>query len=71
LTVKPSRDPLKTNPVAHVTDGCVGCGLCGEVTDAAVLCPSFHKIEIIQHPSWWDRLCDRINQWVIQRLQAA
>lgn len=71
LTVKPSRDPLKTNPVAHVTDGCVGCGLCGEVTDAAVLCPSFHKIEIIQHPSWWDRLCERINQWVIHRLQAA
>ena len=71
LTVKPSRDPLKTNPVAHVTDGCVGCGLCGEVTDAAVLCPSFHKIEIIQNPSWWDRLCDHINRWVIQRLQAA
>lgn len=71
LTVAPSRDPLKTHPVAHVTEGCVGCGLCGEVADAAVLCPSFHKIEIIQHPSWWDRLCDRINRWVIQGLQAA
>ena len=30
LTVKPSSDPLKLDPVAHVTDGCVGCGLCGE-----------------------------------------
>jgi len=71
LTVAPSSDPLKIHPVAHVTEGCVGCGLCGEVADAAVLCPSFHKIEIIQHPNWWDRLCDRINRWVIQGLQAA
>jgi len=71
LTIKESSDPLKTAPVAHVTDGCVGCGLCGEVTDAAVLCPSFYKIEIISHPSWWDRLCEQVNRWVIQRLQAA
>ena len=43
LTVKPSPDPLRTDPVAHVNNGCVGCGLCGEVADAAVLCPSFYK----------------------------
>lgn len=69
LTVKDSADPLKTAPVAHVTNDCVGCGLCGEVADAAVLCPSFHKIEIISNPNWWDRLINRINQWAIQRLQ--
>jgi indolepyruvate ferredoxin oxidoreductase alpha subunit len=34
LTVKDSRDPLKTDPVAHVNNDCVGCGLCGEVADA-------------------------------------
>jgi len=29
LTVKTSSDPLKLDPVAHVNNGCVGCGLCG------------------------------------------
>jgi indolepyruvate ferredoxin oxidoreductase alpha subunit len=69
LTVKNSSDPLKTAPVAHVTNGCVGCGLCGEVADAAVLCPSFHKIEIVSNPTWWDRLMARLNQWAIDKLQ--
>jgi len=71
LTVKPSSDPLRREPVAHVTNGCVGCGLCGEVADAAVLCPSFHKIEIVTHPSFWDRLTDRINRRIIGWLQPA
>jgi len=37
----PSPAPirLRSDPVAHVNNGCVGCGLCGEVADAAVLCP--------------------------------
>ncbi|MCW5651818.1 MAG: indolepyruvate ferredoxin oxidoreductase subunit alpha [Ramlibacter sp.] len=71
LTVKPSADPLRREPVAHVTNGCVGCGLCGEVADAAVLCPSFHKIEIVTHPSFWDRLTDRFNRFFIGLLQPA
>ncbi len=71
LTVKDSGDPLKRAPVAHVTNGCVGCGLCGEVADAAVLCPSFHKIEIVTHPSAWDRLTDRLNRFFIGLLQPA
>ncbi len=69
LTVKDATDPLKTAPVAHVTNGCVGCGLCGEVADAAVLCPSFHKIDIVAHPGFWERLSHRFNQWAIQLLQ--
>jgi indolepyruvate ferredoxin oxidoreductase, alpha subunit len=69
LTVKPSGDPLRREPVAHVTNGCVGCGLCGEVADAAVLCPSFHKIEIVTHPSVWDRVTDRLNRFFIGLLQ--
>lgn len=69
LTIKDSTDPLKSAPVAHVTNGCVGCGLCGEVADAAVLCPSFHKIEIVSNPSWWDRISARFNQWAIRQLQ--
>ena len=35
--------PAATEPVAKVLDSCVGCGLCGEVAHAAVLCPSFYK----------------------------
>ncbi len=71
LTLKDSADPLKRAPVAHVTNGCVGCGLCGEVADAAVLCPSFHRIEIVTHPGLWDRLTDRLNRFFIGLLQPA
>ena len=42
LTLKESGDPLRDDPVAHVDQTCVGCGLCGEVAHAAVLCPSFY-----------------------------
>jgi indolepyruvate ferredoxin oxidoreductase alpha subunit len=65
LVVKPSPDPLRTDPVAHVNNGCVGCGLCGEVADAAVLCPSFYKADIVQNPGWWDRLLWRLRSAVI------
>ena len=51
LTIKPSEDPLRTDPVAHVNNDCVGCGLCGEVAHAAQLCPSFAQIDIIQNPT--------------------
>jgi indolepyruvate ferredoxin oxidoreductase alpha subunit len=69
LTVKPSSDPLKTDPVAHVNNGCVGCGVCGEVAHAAVLCPSFYKADIVQNPSWLDRMLYRARQRVIGYLR--
>jgi indolepyruvate ferredoxin oxidoreductase alpha subunit len=56
LTIKDNPDPLRRDPVATVIDGCVGCGLCGENAHAAVLCPSFYRAEVIQNPSWWDKL---------------
>ncbi|HJS30661.1 MAG TPA: indolepyruvate ferredoxin oxidoreductase subunit alpha [Alphaproteobacteria bacterium] len=68
LTVKANPDPLRTDPVAAVNNGCVGCGLCGEVAHAAVLCPSFYRAEIVQNPNWWDRLIDRARQAIIARL---
>uniref|UniRef100_UPI00356A8268 thiamine pyrophosphate-dependent enzyme n=1 Tax=Thalassovita aquimarina TaxID=2785917 RepID=UPI00356A8268 len=55
LTIKTSTDPLKTDPVAHVNNGCVGCGLCGEVAHAATLCPSFWRADIVTNPGWRDR----------------
>jgi indolepyruvate ferredoxin oxidoreductase alpha subunit len=56
LTVRDNPDPLRTDPIATVIDGCVGCGLCGENAHAAVLCPSFYRAEVIQNPNWWDKL---------------
>jgi indolepyruvate ferredoxin oxidoreductase alpha subunit len=71
LTVKDSSDPLKVDPVAHVNNGCVGCGLCGEVAHAAILCPSFFRAEIVQNPGWWDRALARARGTVIGWLQPA
>ncbi|OQY70486.1 MAG: indolepyruvate ferredoxin oxidoreductase, partial [Rhodocyclaceae bacterium UTPRO2] len=65
LTIKDSPDPLRTEPVTTVDSGCVGCGLCGEAAHAAGLCPSFHRIEVIQNPSGWDRFMHGIRQGVI------
>ncbi len=71
LVVKPSPDPLRTDPVASVNNGCVGCGLCGEVADAAVLCPSFYKADIVQNATWWDRLVWRLRSAVIGAMAGA
>jgi indolepyruvate ferredoxin oxidoreductase, alpha subunit len=68
LTIKPSSDPLKVDPVATVNYGCVGCGLCGEVAHAAVLCPSFYRAEVIQNPGAWDRMISRVRGAVIRLL---
>ena len=71
LTIKPNPDPLRTDPVAHVNNDCVGCGVCGEVAHAAVLCPSFFRAEIIQNPTWLDRALHRVRRAVIRALQGA
>ena len=63
LTIKTASDPLKTDPVAHVTNGCVGCGLCGEVAHAATLCPSFWRAEIVTHPSWFEKSLAQLRAW--------
>jgi len=65
LTVKPNPDPLREDPVASVIESCVGCGLCGEVAHAAVLCPSFYRAELIRNPSRWDLALHRLRSRVI------
>jgi indolepyruvate ferredoxin oxidoreductase, alpha subunit len=69
LTVKANPDPLRPDPVAHVDNSCVGCGVCGEVADAAVLCPSFYRAELIHNPSRWDRCLNAVRAAVIGFLQ--
>jgi indolepyruvate ferredoxin oxidoreductase alpha subunit len=71
LTIKESSDPLKVDPVAHVNNNCVGCGLCGEVSHAAILCPSFYRAEIVQNANAWDRLLARLRASFINLLQPA
>jgi indolepyruvate ferredoxin oxidoreductase alpha subunit len=60
---------LKDDPVAAIDNNCVGCGNCGEVSEAAVLCPSFYRADIIHNPSWWDRFVQRARGAVIGWLQ--
>jgi indolepyruvate ferredoxin oxidoreductase alpha subunit len=75
LTVKPNPDPLRSDPVASVVESCVGCGLCGEVAHAAVLCPSFYRVEVIRNPTRRDaalhRLRRRVTAWLGAPAEAA
>jgi indolepyruvate ferredoxin oxidoreductase alpha subunit len=67
--VKPNPDPLRRDPIAHVDTSCVGCGLCGEVSHAAVLCPSFYRAEVVHNGGWGDRLIASVRRAVIGWLQ--
>ena len=69
LTVKDNPDPLRKDPVATVVNSCVGCGVCGEVAHAAVLCPSFYKADIVYNPSLADRSLAAARSAVIGALQ--
>ena len=71
LTLRESPDPLREDPIAHVDQTCVGCGVCGEVAHAAVLCPSFYEMRVVQNPAWWRRLLARVRLAVIGRLATA
>ena len=70
LTLKNSGDPLKPDPVAQVDDGCVACGHCGEVADAAVLCPSFYRVEWVRNASAWEKRLDGWRRKVVGWFQA-
>jgi len=70
LSLKRLDDPLRDDPVASIDQTCVGCGNCGEVADAAVLCPSFYRADVVHNPRrlerWWAGVAGR---W-IGKLQA-
>ncbi|MCC7411417.1 MAG: indolepyruvate ferredoxin oxidoreductase subunit alpha [Gammaproteobacteria bacterium] len=69
LTIKDNPDPLRSDPVAHVVDSCVGCGVCGEVAHAAVLCPSFYRADILFNPTAWDRVLHQVRTRIITSLR--
>jgi indolepyruvate ferredoxin oxidoreductase, alpha subunit len=66
LTVKAPDDPLKTDPVTHVTNGCLGCGLCGELAHEATLCPSFWRADIVANPRWYEVAMARMRAAVVR-----
>jgi indolepyruvate ferredoxin oxidoreductase alpha subunit len=61
LTIRQSSDPLKVDPVAHVVESCVGCGLCGEVAHTARLCPSFYRARTVRNAHHLERLAARLK----------
>lgn len=69
LSVKKLDDPLRDDPVASIDHTCVGCGNCGEVADAAVLCPSFYRADVVHNPGRWDRFANRVRNTVTGFLQ--
>jgi indolepyruvate ferredoxin oxidoreductase alpha subunit len=69
LTIKDNPDPLRQDPVATIESSCVACGHCGEVSHAAVLCPSFYRIEVVRNAGWFERLTGRLANAVIEPLQ--
>ena len=70
LSIAPNPDPLRQHPIAKVDNSCVGCGLCGEVAHAAILCPSFYKATLINNPTPFERWRHRLASRLITRLQA-
>ena len=69
LSIKVLDDPLRDDPVAAIDESCVGCGNCGEVADAAALCPSFYRADVIHNPNRLDTLLARMRAAVTGRLQ--
>ncbi len=69
LTIKDNPDPLREDPIAHVNNDCVGCGVCGEVSHAAVLCPSFYRADLVYNPNAWDKFRAGFRNAVIGSLQ--
>ncbi|WP_054303141.1 indolepyruvate ferredoxin oxidoreductase subunit alpha [Gemmobacter sp. LW-1] len=70
LSLKTLDDPLRDDPVASIDQTCVGCGNCGEVADAAVLCPSFYRADVVHNPGAWESRWAAFRARVIGWLQS-
>jgi indolepyruvate ferredoxin oxidoreductase alpha subunit len=70
LTLKKLDDPLRDDPVASIDSSCVACGNCGEVAEAAVLCPSFYRADVVVNPTRWDKAKASVSMKVIRFLQS-
>jgi indolepyruvate ferredoxin oxidoreductase alpha subunit len=64
LTIAPNPDPLNPEPFTCVSSSCNGCGLCGEIAHAAILCPTYFRATVIHNPT----LRDRLGVWLRSRI---
>ena len=69
LSLKKLDDLLRDDPIASIDHTCVGCGNCGEVADAAILCPSFYQADVIHNPSGFEILLSNIQKSLIRTFQ--
>ena len=69
LSLDYSPNPLKEDPIAKIDNSCVACGNCGEVAEAAVLCPSFYKSSVVINPTKLEKFGFNIKKSIIQYLQ--
>jgi len=65
LTLSESPNSLRTSSVAAIDHTCVGCGVCGEISTAAQLCPSFYKVTAIKNPSLIERVVAFVRRWFV------
>ncbi len=71
LTLMDSANPLRVDPVTTIDASCVGCGLCGELAQTAVLCPSFYRVEVVTRPGAWERFLARVREQAMRALLPA
>ncbi|SEF52251.1 indolepyruvate ferredoxin oxidoreductase subunit alpha [Sphingobacterium lactis] len=69
LTLKYTDNPLREDPVAHIEQSCVACGNCGEVAEAAALCPAFYSAKVIRNAGFMEKLIYKIQYGMISFLQ--
>lgn len=69
LTLTYSENPLREDPIATIEQSCVACGNCGEVAEAAVLCPSFYKAQVVKNPTSYEKLKHGVKKKVFTFLQ--
>ncbi|WP_369048167.1 thiamine pyrophosphate-dependent enzyme [Tenacibaculum sp. UWU-22] len=69
LTLTYSKNPLREDPIATIDQSCVACGNCGEVAEAAVLCPSFYKAQVVKNPSSYEKIKHKIKKRIFTFLQ--
>jgi len=67
LTLKPSAGPAKKSDKAYIDQNCVGCGVCGEISTMAQLCPSFVKVTTVSNPSWRERIAQALRRLLLPR----
>ena len=71
LTLRAPVNPLRVDPITTINADCVGCGLCGANAQAAALCPSFYRVEVVSRPGRWERFVAAFRERALRVLLPA